>query len=462
MNIFLRDIKEKIKDIEILNYNPNISFSKFAHDTRELEQDSLYIPIAGENSDGHDYIQEAFSKGSVVSLCERSKIDLIKDCTSPIILTDNVLDTLGEIVNLFLEDIRKEAKIIAITGSTGKTTTREMITSVLNEDGRVLHSDRNFNTLWGNAELLDDYTDEKYIVLEFGMDKRGEIKAQCNAIQPDAGVFLNVGYVHAEALGNIENIFNEKRALVDFLSENNGFLALNIDDERLKNIKDSFNGKLMTFGKDTTADVKILGTIISEDGTNVKVGFNGNEYDINLKVLGKGYAYNACATFCIGIEMDMNPLDIINGLGEYKGFEGRFEIINLNENIDIINDAYNANPTSMSMAIDTFTELYKGRYEDMVLILGDMRELGEYTEEEHRKIGELVKNFGFDSNDVYYLGEYFNYFGYGNRLSSLDDAVQLMKKYIKQKEKTIFLIKGSHGTELYKLPELLTPFNISS
>lgn len=455
MKVFLRDIKERLPELEILNYREDVSFSKFSHDTRELEKDSLYIPIVGENFDGNAYISEALSNGSTLSLCEESKRDMVKDVTSPVILTGDILDTLGKILDIALEDIRNKAKIIAVTGSTGKTTTREMLSCVLSRDGGVLHSSKNFNTLWGNAEVLDDYTDERYIVLEFGVDKPGEIVSQCKAINPDAGILLNIGFVHAGPLGGIENIYKEKKVLADTLSENNGFLALNIDDERLRRIEKDFQGKLMTFGKDITADVKILDTILSEGGTRVKITFNGDEYDINLKILGKGYVYNACAVFCIGLEMGMSPLDIVSGLEEYEGFEGRFEIINLNENVDIINDAYNANPTSMDMAIDTFNELYRGKYEDMVLILGDMKELGEYTEEEHRKIGNMVKDLGFKQENVYFLGEYYDYFGYGQRLLDLEDTKEVVNRYINTNRKVIFLIKGSHGSELYKLPGLL-------
>jgi UDP-N-acetylmuramoyl-tripeptide--D-alanyl-D-alanine ligase len=462
MEISLKDIKDRISGIEILNYNEERSFSKFSHDTRELEENSLYIPIAGDNSDGHEYIKEAFSKGSVVSLCDKSRQDSIEGVSSPVILTDNVLDTLGKIVNMYTEEIKRNAKIIAITGSTGKTTTREMISSVLHEDGRVLHSDKNFNTLWGNAEILDNYTDEKYVVLEFGMDKKGEIKALCEAINPNAGVFLNVGYVHAEDLGSRENIFNEKRALADFLSDTNGFLALNIDDERLKEIQQTFKGRLMTFGKSDNADVEIKDTGLSLEETDLTISFKGEEYGLHLKVLGRDYAYNACAAFCIGIDMGLDPSQIVDGLEKYEGFGGRFQVMNIDENVSIINDAYNANPTSMKMSVETFSELYKDEDKEEILILGDMRALGQYTEEEHKKIGKLVQDLGFDISNVYYLGEYFDYFNYGNRLNSLDDAVKLINRYIQEKRKAIFLIKGSHSTELYKVAELITPPDISA
>lgn len=462
MEIFLKDIKKEIPSIEILNYDENISFSKFSHDTRELEKNSLYIPIVGDNSDGHRYIKEAIQKGSSVSLCDKSKMNSIEGVSSPIILTENVLETLGEIINLYVEDIKKSAKILAITGSTGKTTTREMLSAVLSEKGRVLHSDKNFNTLWGNAELLDDYNDERDIVLEFGMDKEGEIKAQCDAISPDAGILLNVGLVHAEALGSIENIFKEKKSLADCLDENNGFLVLNIDDERLKIVKETFHGTLMTFGMNDEADVKIKDTKISLDGTDLIISFKGEEHNLHLKVLGKDYAYNACAAFCAGVEMGLSVSEIIHGLEKYEGFGGRFQVLEVDGNVSIVNDAYNANPTSMKMSIETFDDLYWKQDIEKILILGDMRELGQYAEEEHRKIGKLVKDLGFDDSHVYYLGEYFEYFNYGNRLNSFEDAVHLIDRFVHEKRKSIFLIKGSHGTELYKIAELITPSDISA
>ena len=462
MRVFLRDIKERLPELEILNYSPDVSFSKFSHDTRELEADSLYSPIIGESFDGHEYIEKALSKGSTISLCEISKKDLVENISSPIILTNNIQVTLAEILDIFLEKVHKSAKIVAITGSTGKTTTREMISAVLEKKGQVLHSSTNINTLWGNAELLDDYNGEEYIVLEFGTDKKGEIEQQCKGIRPDIGVLLNIGFVHAGSLGVIENIYQEKKDLANFLREENRVLVLNIDDERLIRIEEEFNDKLTTYGRNKDSDIRIVETSLSKSGTYVKISHSGKEYGINLKILGNGYAYNTCATFCIGIEMGLDSANIIKSLEEYEGFDSRFQLIRISENIDLINDAYNANPTSMKMSIDTFYKLYKDEYDEKVLILGDMKELGEYTEKEHKKVGERVKELGLKKGNVYYFGEYFNYFGYGQRLSDLKDVVKVIKKYQNTRKKIIFLIKGSHGSNLYKLPELLFPSNISS
>ena len=314
-----------------------------------------------------------------------------------------------------------------------------MISSVLGEDGKVLHSGQNFNTLWGNAEVLDDYTDEKYIVLEFGIDKEGEMEGLCKSINPGYGVFLNVGNVHAEALGSVENIFKEKRKLADYLNEENGFLALNIDDERLKGVKDNFNGNLMTFGRDMQSDVKILNRSLSLGGTNVRIAYDNSEFDIHLKVLGKGYAYNACAAFCIGIEMGLSIENIRNGLKKYNGFGGRFQTVEVDKNISIINDAYNANPTSMSMSIETFNELYKGKDVEKVLILGDMRELGQYTEEEHRKIAKLIKDLGYNEEKVFFLGKNFKHFKYGSEIDSPEEVVEIIRRYQRKKNKSHFL-----------------------
>ena len=462
MKIFLDDIKENIKNIEIVNYDPETSFSKFSHDTRELEQNSLYIPIVGENTDGHKYIKDAFEGGSSISLCQKGKKDFIAETSSPVILCDDVLQTLGEIINLFMKDIHKKSKVIAVTGSTGKTTTREMISSVLNEKGKVLHSEKNLNTLWGNAEIIDDYTNEEYIVLEFGIDTKGEMERLCSSIRPDCGVFQNVGSVHASKVGSVEEIFDEKSQLATFLDNNNGFLAFSLDDPLVSKLAEVFKGKSLSFGEKEESDIKILESFVNKEGTGVKIEYEGNIFDINLQIYGKEYAYNACASFAVGLYLGLSNDQIVNGMEKYEGFSGRFEIIDINKDITIVNDAYNANPASMKMSIETFTELFKDTDREKYLILGDMRELGDYTEIEHKRIAELVKSFGYPENNIFFLGQYFKFFDYGTELNGIEEVTSLIEDKIKNKERSVFLLKGSHGTELYRVAELFTPSNISS
>lgn len=462
MKISLKDIKENIENINIINYDPEVFFSKFCHDTRELESNSLYIPIVGENTDGHIYIKDALKGGSSISLCQNDKKEFVKDLSSPIILCNDVLETLGEIINLFMQNIHKNAKVIAVTGSTGKTTTREMISSVLSENGKVLHSERNFNTLWGNAEIIDDFTDEKYIVLEFGIDAKEEMERLCRSIRPDCGVFQNVGVVHSSKIGSIEDIFEEKSKLVEFLNQNNGFLAFNIDDPLISSLKGSFKGENLSFGRNSEADIKIVESSVNKEGTKVKIEYNNNTFNIYLKVYGKEYAYNACASVAVGLHLGLSEEQIINGLEKYQGFSGRFEIWDIDDNVSIVNDAYNANPASMKMSIETFTELFKDTDKQKFLILGDMRELGDYTETEHKKIAELVKSFRYPESNVFFLGQYFKFFDYGTELNSIEEVTSLIEDKIKNKENAIILLKGSHGTELYKVAKLFTPSNISS
>lgn len=452
MRIYLKEIKERYPEFEIFNYKESFYFETFNHDSRVNIPKSLFIPIVGENFNGHDYLLDALGNGCIASLYQKDNVKGDINTTCPIIVVEDIMEALEKILNIVRENI--EVPIIAITGSTGKTTTREMLAKVLSKKGKVLTSDRNYNTLWGNAYLLSTYTDEKYIVLEFGMDKMDEIASQCRAIKPDMGILLNVGHVHAQILGGIENIYKAKKELADYLRENSKLLILNTDDERLSHIVSEFSKeKIFTIGS-IQADIEFSNIMVRENGTYFSLKYLGKLYEVALSILGKGYAYNALASIATAFKLGFTIEESIEQIKKYEGFNGRFEILKRSNNFTIINDAYNANPTSMVMALETFKDIW-GKRGDIkkILVLGDMKELGEVTEQEHRKIGEIVKNMGIE--DVYYLGEYYDSFNTGKSISSIERVIKILKKEMKSKKDTVVLLKGSHGTLLYTIPDKL-------
>jgi len=328
-----------------------------------------------------------------------------------------------------------------------------MTVSILSQFGKVLTSDKNINTLWGNSELLMTFSDEKYVVLEIGMDSKGEIKMQCEGLKPNIGGILNVGYVHGENVGGIEGVFNEKRQLADYLVSNNKPVVLNTDDKRLKKLADELKTNIVTIGG-SNQDYTFSNVHLDENGTHFLLKYNGKSFDCNLKVLGKNYVYNAlCAiAFCntLGVSIE----DCIKGVEKYNGFKERFEIKKINNTLTIINDAYNANPASMKMSLDTFNELW-GRRKDIkkILVLGDMKELGSVASQEHKKIADIVNSMDVDY--IIYFGEYSKYFKGVTSCSSIEEVVESLKKNIKKEENTVVLLKGSNSQKLYTIPELL-------
>jgi len=192
MKIYLKDIKERYPEFEIRNYDEEAFFVGFNHDSRCLLENEIYVPIKGERFDGHDFIVEALEKGASMSICEKDSSQKIEGVSKPIIIVDSIEEGLQKIVNYSISDIT--APIIAITGSTGKTTTKQMLAAILGFKNSVLYADH-FNTVWGNAMLLSRYENEDYVILECAMDRKGEIAWHANTFDPDIGIILNISVI---------------------------------------------------------------------------------------------------------------------------------------------------------------------------------------------------------------------------------------------------------------------------
>gem|GEM_PF-725653 len=454
MKIFLKDIKDRFPEFEILNYDDSAYFTGFSYDTRSDITGTIYIPIVGENFDGHSFIKTALENGATCSFCENSKSNFASDCNKPIILVDSIQEGLEKVLNYATSFIDKP--IIAITGSTGKTTTKRMLVHILESEKKVLWSDHS-NTVWGNAALLSKYDNQDVIVLECAMDRKGEIAWHVNSVDPDIGVLLNIGFVHAEKIGSIEDIYAEKKDLADYMRRNGKPLVLNIDDEMLRRIYDVYTKDypLITFGKDEKADFRISDVNIDKDGTHFKFTYyDDNTLNVDLKVYGEGFAYDAMAAIIVANMLGISIEKCISEISTYESSEARFEKLEYEENLVIINDAYNANPSSMTMAVETFCKLYKEDYHT-IAVLGDMKELGYACPSKHKEIGDIVRKCGFD--EVYYIGDYYNEFGVGEKVDSADEVAALLNSRLAelQGRKTAILLKASNALNLYKVPDYL-------
>lgn len=452
MKIYLRDIKDRFPEFEIRNYDDNAYFVGFNHDSRSIKQNELFLPILGDKFDGHDFIIQALNDGASMSLCEAKRSLIVRDAIKPVILVDSIEEGLQKILNYAISPIT--APIVAITGSTGKTTTRQMLATILREDGSVLTSD-NTNTVWGNAKLFSQYVDEKYIVLECGMDRIGEIAWHVNSVDPDLGILLNIGDVHAEKLGSIEKIYEEKKNLADYLNRTGKPLVLNIDDERLVKIMENFTSELITYGKNEYANFKISDIDIKKEGTDFVLTVEATPYKVHLKTFGEGLVYDAVAAIAAANRLGLSIETCVEGVQKFQPNNGRFETVTLENGNILVNDAYNANPASMEMSLKTFDKLYPKDEYYRITVLGDMKELGEVSSEKHKMLGELVKSLEF--NEVYFLGEYFKDFNYGTEMKSLEDIIkELKQKMSSVTQKIAILSKGSHSLGLYEIPTRLT------
>ena len=448
MKIYLKEIRERYPEYDIINFNEEIFFENINHDSRVKLSNALFIPIIGKNFDGHDFITNSFENGCIVSLVQKDHYRNV-DYGKSIILVDDVMRGLVDIVKLIRGKI--SVPIVAISGSTGKTTTREMLATILSSKGKVLNSDRNFNTLWGNAQILCKYENENYVVLELGMDRKGEIMEQCEAINPDMGILLNVGYAHAMQLGGIENVYLAEKELADYLLKNSRTTFINIDDERLSRMREE--SKVKTYGLSSKAEVMASKVKVTQEGTSFDINIGGSTYNGRLNIFGKGYVYNALSALSVCRYLGMDMANSLSALEQYSGFKGRFEIVKKSEDLIVINDAYNANPTSMDMSLETFNTLWGARSDwQKILVLGDMKELGDITQQMHSELGKKVSKMGVQK--VYYVGEYYEYFKIGAHIHSLNTLVEDLKDQIFEK-KSVILFKASNSINLQSVIEML-------
>lgn len=378
---------------ELLSATDSLEFSSFSKDSRTIKNGDFYIPLIGENFDGHDYILDAVEKGATgffISKNYHGREKLIKDinCLNKGIVMIEVGDTLLALQELagFNRDKNIHIKLVAVTGSVGKTSTKEMIFSILEKGFKVLKTEGNLNNHIGLPLTLLRLNDEDVCVIEMGMNNSGEISFLSKLAKPDIAVITNVGVAHIGNLGSQENIFKAKTEILEGIKDN-GILVVNGDDKYLKTLQSSEKFNVIKYGIQNDT-LEIRATNISNENDTTSFDVDNREYKLNR--VGKHNVYNALCGMAIAKELGLSEHKIIEGYRDYKNEKMRMQHINLKNNILFINDAYNANYDSMKAGIEAVADMKAKR---KIIVLGDMFELGEFSQEHHQNIGEL-----FDKN----------------------------------------------------------------
>lgn len=427
-------------------------------DTRTIDSGEMYMPIIGEKLDGHIFVEEAFKKGAVATFCEVGKCSNIKN--HPIVWVKNSNEAFTSLAKNYRDSL-ENIKIIAITGSNGKTTTKDIIKSVLSSKYQVRKTIGNLNNQIGVPRTMLRFDKKTDIgVVEMGTDGFGQIEKLSNLASPDIAIITNIGDSHLHQLINKENVAKEKIHILDGLNPN-GIFIYNLDDpilsEIVKNTK--IKQKIITFGQSENADYRI--NIIESNN-------NGNNFTVNNKnyitpLVGAHQVYNATVAIIIAELFEISYPKIIKSLEKEEISSMRSELISCN-GFDILNDSYKSNPQSLASALET---LYLfSNYSRKITILGDMLELGKNEIELHREVGRNLNPSKVDYILLYgplskYIAEEAQKNFGENRVFYFEKKDQLIDKakYLIIKN-SLVLVKASRSLRLEEIVEALKMLTI--
>jgi len=454
-NIYLKDVVDKC-DGKLIFGNKKTILENFSKDTRTLEVNDVYVGIKGEKIDGNIYYEEALEKGAsgcILNSDIKLKEELIEKYEDRfIILVEDTIKCLQDLASYkrSLYDI----PVIAITGSTGKTSTKDIVAEVLSQKYNVLKTEGNYNNHIGLPLTILKLKDHDALVVEMGMSHLGEISLLSKIAKPTVGIIINVGTAHIGNLGSRENILKAKLEILDGMS-NNGTLVINNDNDLLHSWHlNNKNYNVITFGIDNESDY-VAYEITSEIASSIySVNVNDEKESFEINIPGIHFVYNGLCALSVGKLFNIDNENIKNALKNIELTKRRMEIERIKD-ITLINDCYNANLDSMKSAINYLGSLSNTR---KIAILGDMLELGEFEEQLHRKVGQEIFNNNIDivitiGNASKHICDELQNLGYDdNRIYHFDsniEALTIVKKIIASND--TILLKASNGMNFIEL-----------
>lgn len=413
-------------------HGDDIRLSGFSIDTRTIEAGDLYIAIKGDRFDGHDYCHAAKEKGASALLVHRRV-----DCDLPQMLVSDTRRALGLLAKMWAEQF--QVPTVAVTGSNGKTTVKEMIAAILNQLGPVLATAGNFNNDIGvPLTLLRLREHHQYAVIEIGANHEGEVASLSRLVQPDVAVVNNVGAAHLEGFGSIEAVASAKSEIFQGLSSD-GWAVINADD-RFADVMHEAAAHAHTreFGSSEDVAVRLL------EDNELKISTDAKTLSPRFSLLGRHNRLNAVAATAVAQCMDVQPVAIMAGLAQIQPVAGRLNRkAGINDAV-LIDDTYNANPTSVKAAIDVLAQLIGKR----VLALGDLGELGADEINMHADLGAYAKSAGIDQ--LYTVGNLSAHaaqaFAGAEHCQSQEDMVERLRAVMANN--VTVLIKGSRGSRM--------------
>ena len=414
-------------------YKKFVSSTGISTDTRNIKEGNLFFALKGPNFDANNFAEKALEIGASFSIIDDPNYQLNK-CT---ILVEDVLETLQQLANYHRRQFN--IPVLAITGSNGKTTTKELINAVLSSKYETHATSGNLNNHIGvPLTLLGISQSTEIAIIEMGANSLGEISLLCKIAEPDLGIITNIGKAHTEGFGGFEGVIRGKSELYQWLHERNGIVFINSKDEILKNMSKRFKEPLFYPNSEDYYHcdlVEVNPWLVLKDES---------DETINTQLIGAYNFINVATALCIGKYFKVNPLDSRKAISEYKPQNNRSQVIKSGSNT-IILDAYNANPDSVKAALNNLLKMEGKR---KIVILGDMFELGEISESEHRQIGKFTKSADFD--EVYFCGRNMAVAAKENQKAVHFKMTKDLDNFLKNHnfKDSLILIKGSRGMQL--------------
>ncbi len=424
-------------------------------DSRNCPKGSIFIALKGASFDGNKFAAAALEKGCSYVIVDEP--DCCKADDDRYILTDNCLRTYKELAR---EHRRQyQIPIIGITGTNGKTTTKELVSAVLQKKYRVMHTEGNYNNDVGVPKTLLRLSDQDQIaVIEMGASHLGDIKKLIEYVEPTCGMITNVGRAHLQGFGSFEGVMKTKGELYDFINAHGGLIFINHDNTHLMQMAQERKlHRTIYYGQKNDDALAVCGTVVSCAPFLKFTWTTGKAYEgqpaervhtVQTKLIGAYNLDNMLAAITIGRHFGVSDEDIDNALAMYVPTNNRSQLTITPHN-HLVVDAYNANPSSMKAAIEAFKLM---DVPDKMAILGDMRELGTVSGEEHQKVIGELKDAGI--TNVWLVGPEFGKTDCGFRkFKDVDEVKTEIAR--RQPQNHYILIKGSNGIKLFELPSLL-------
>lgn len=436
----IREILEATSG-KLLKGNEEDRINNITQDTRNVMQGDMYAALLGTR-DGHDFINQAEDNAKAVLVSKE-----VETSIDNIVLVEDTLKALGNIASYIREN--NDVKVVGVTGSVGKTSTKDMIYSVVSMKYKTLKTLGNYNNHLGLPLTIFRYRDEDVMILEMGMNHLGEISYLTNIAKPDIAVITNVGTAHIGELGSRENILKAKMEIVEGLKEN-GTLIVNGDNDMLSTVN-STGYNLKKVGIECNSSLKIKDLVLNETYSTFTLMLD-KDYEVYVPVAGIHFVLNALIAIQVGLCLDIDIEECIEGIKSFTLTKNRNDIIELRDSIQLIDGTYNANLDSMKASIDVLS----GYNTRKIAVLADMLELGEYEEELHREVGNHLNKKNIDM--LVTVGKASSYINdeFGGISYHFDNNEQVKEFLIREvKDKDVLLLKGSNSMKLKEVVEYL-------